>query len=61
MYTTVVLAFVLFGCETRCLITLRAEHRLKVFEDRVLMRIFGPKRDEKTDEDVGGYIVLKCI
>jgi hypothetical protein len=40
---------VLYGCETWCL-TLREEHRLKVFENRVLRRIFGPKWDEVTGE-----------
>jgi hypothetical protein len=35
------------GCETWSL-TLREEHRLRVFENRVLRRIFGPKRDEVT-------------
>jgi hypothetical protein len=38
---------VLYGCETLSL-TLREEHRLRVFENRVLKRIFGPKRDEVT-------------
>jgi hypothetical protein len=38
---------VLYGCETWSLI-LREEHRLRVFENRVLRRIFGPKRDEVT-------------
>jgi hypothetical protein len=38
---------VLYGCETWSLI-LREEHRLKVFENRVLRTIFGPKRDEVT-------------
>jgi hypothetical protein len=38
---------VLYGCETLSL-TLREEHRLRVFENRVLRRIFGPKRDEVT-------------
>jgi hypothetical protein len=38
---------VLYGCETWSP-TLREEHRLKVFENRVLRRIFGPKRDEET-------------
>jgi hypothetical protein len=38
---------ILYGCETWSL-TLREEHRLKVFENRVLRRIFGPKRDEVT-------------
>jgi hypothetical protein len=40
---------VLYGCETWSL-TLREEHRLRVFENRVLRRIFGPKRDEVTRE-----------
>jgi hypothetical protein len=35
----------LYGCEAWSL-TLREEHRLRVFENRVLRRIFGPKRDE---------------
>jgi hypothetical protein len=38
---------VLYGCETWSLI-LREEHRLGVFENRVLRRIFGPKRNEET-------------
>jgi hypothetical protein len=38
---------VLSGCEIWSL-TLREEHRLRVFENRVLRRIFGPKRDEVT-------------
>jgi hypothetical protein len=37
----------LYGCETWS-VTLREEHRLRVFENRVLRRIFGPKRDEVT-------------
>ena len=39
----------MYGCETWSL-TLRKERRLKVFEIRVLRRIFGPKRDEVTGE-----------
>jgi hypothetical protein len=39
----------LYGCETWSL-TLREEHRLRVFENRVLRRIFGPKRDEVTGD-----------
>jgi hypothetical protein len=42
-----VLDVVLYGCETWSL-TLMEEHRLRVFENRVLRRIFGPKRDEVT-------------
>jgi hypothetical protein len=40
---------VLYGCETWSL-ALRKEHRLGVFENRVLRRIFGPKRDEVTGD-----------
>jgi hypothetical protein len=40
---------VLYGCEIWSL-TLREEHRLRVFENRVLRRIFGPKRDEVTGD-----------
>ena len=40
---------VLYECETSSL-TLREEHRLRVFENRVLRRIFGPKRDGVTGE-----------
>jgi hypothetical protein len=38
---------ILYGCETWSL-TLTEEHRLRVFENKVLRRIFGPKRDEVT-------------
>jgi hypothetical protein len=40
---------VLYGCEARYLIA-REEHRLRVFENRVLRRIFGPKRNEVMGE-----------
>jgi hypothetical protein len=46
---TIILPVVLYGYETWSLI-LREEHRLRVFEYRVLRRIFGPKRDEVTGE-----------
>jgi len=46
---TIILPFVLYGCETWSLI-LREERRLRVFENRVLRRIFGPKRDDVTEE-----------
>jgi hypothetical protein len=42
---TIILPVVLYGCETWSL-SLREEHRLRVFENRVLRRIFGSKRDE---------------
>jgi hypothetical protein len=49
IYKTVILPSVLYGCETWS-VTLREEHRLRVFENRVLRRIFGPKRDEVKGE-----------
>jgi hypothetical protein len=45
IHETVILPFVLYGCGTWSL-TLGEEHRLRVFENRVLRRIFGPKRGE---------------
>jgi hypothetical protein len=45
IYKSVILPVVLYGCETWSL-TLREVHRLRVFENRVLRRIFGPKREE---------------
>jgi hypothetical protein len=45
MVITIILPVVLYGCETWSLI-LREEHRLRVFQNRVLKRIFGLKRDE---------------
>jgi hypothetical protein len=49
IYETIILPVVLYGCET-CSLTLREEHRPRVFENRVLRKIFGPKRDEVTGE-----------
>jgi hypothetical protein len=49
IYKTIILPAVLYGCETWSL-TLREEHRLRVFENRVLRRIFEPQRDEVTGE-----------
>jgi hypothetical protein len=45
IYKTVILQVVLYGCETWS-VTLGEEHRLRVFENRVLRKIFGPKREE---------------
>jgi hypothetical protein len=45
IYKIIILPVVLYGCEDWSL-TLREEHRLRVFENRVLRRIFGPKRGE---------------
>ncbi|KAJ4442283.1 hypothetical protein ANN_12151 [Periplaneta americana] len=49
IYKTVILSVVLYGCETWTL-TLREEQRLRVFENKVLRKIFGAKRDEVTGE-----------
>jgi hypothetical protein len=49
VYRTIILPVVLYGCETWSL-TLREERRLRVFENRVLRRVFGPKRVEVTGE-----------
>jgi hypothetical protein len=45
----IILPVVLYWCETWS-VALREEHRLRVFQNRVLRRIFGPKRDEVTEE-----------
>jgi hypothetical protein len=47
IYKTIILPVVLYKCETWC-VTLREEHRLRVFKSRVLRRILGLKRDEMT-------------
>jgi hypothetical protein len=47
IYKNIILPVVLYGRDTWSL-TLREEHRLTVFDNRVLSRIFGPKRDEVT-------------
>jgi hypothetical protein len=49
IYRTIILPLILYGCETWSL-TLKEERRLRVFENRVLRRVFGPKRDEVTGE-----------
>jgi hypothetical protein len=49
VYRTIILPVVLYGCETWTL-TLREKQRLRVFENRVLRRIFEPKRDDATGE-----------
>jgi hypothetical protein len=57
IYRTIILPVVLYGCETWSL-TFREERRLRVFENRVLRRIFVAKRDE-----VGarGGVVVKAL
>jgi len=49
IYRTIILPVVLYGCETWSL-TLREKRRLRMFENRVLRRIFGPEKDEVTRE-----------
>jgi len=49
IYRTIILPVVLYGCETLSL-KLRDKRRLRVFENRVLRRVFGPKRDDVTGE-----------
>jgi len=49
IYRTIILPVVLYGCETWSL-TLREERKLRVFQNRVLRRIFGHRRDEVTEE-----------
>ena len=48
-YRSIILPVVVYGCET-CSITLREKRRLRMFENRVLRRIFGPKRDDVKSE-----------
>ena len=48
-YRSIILPVVLYGCEA-CSLTLREERKLRVFENMVLKRIFGPRRDEETGE-----------
>jgi len=49
IYRTIILPVVLYGCEAWSLI-LREERKLRMFENMVLRRIFGPRRDEVTGE-----------
>jgi len=49
IYKTIILPVPLYGFET-WLLTLREEKKLRVFENKVLRRIFGPRRDEVTGE-----------
>jgi hypothetical protein len=49
IYKTIIFPVVLYGCKTWSL-TLREEHSLRVFENRVLRRIFGPRRNEVTGD-----------
>jgi hypothetical protein len=50
IYRTIILSAVLYGCETLSLTLLRDERKLRVFENRVVRKIFGTKRAEVTGE-----------
>jgi hypothetical protein len=58
-YRTIILPVVLYGCET-WLLTLREEHGLRVFKNRVLRRIFEPKRDEVSGENYVMRSLMIC-
>ena len=58
IYRTIILPVVLHGCETWSL-KLREERRLRVFENTVLRRVFGPKRDEVTGN--GENYIMKSL
>jgi hypothetical protein len=49
IYRTIILPVVLYGCETWSL-TFRGERKLRVFENKMLRRIFGPRRGEVTGD-----------
>jgi hypothetical protein len=56
IHKTIILPVVLYGCKTWSL-TLREEHRLRMLDNKVLRRVFGPKRDEVT----GGSCVMRSF
>jgi hypothetical protein len=58
IYKTIILPVVLYGCKTWSL-TLREIHRLRVFENSVLRRIFGLRRDELTGD--GGNCIMRSF
>jgi hypothetical protein len=67
IYKTIILPVVLYGCETWSL-TVREVHKLRVFVNRVLRRIFGPKRDgvmrglkKLHNEELHNLYSLPCI
>jgi len=60
IYRIIILPVVLYGCETWSL-TSREERRLRVFENRVLRRIFGSKRDEVTEQGNGENYIMRSL
>ena len=59
-YKNIILPVVLYGCETWSL-TSREEHRLRVFENKVLRKIFGRLREMKLRENGKSYITLSYM
>ena len=53
----IILPVILYSCETWTL-TLREEKRLRIFENKVLRKIFGPERETRRQENGEGYITL---
>jgi hypothetical protein len=60
MYRTVIFPVVLYGCKAGSLI-LRDEHRLRVLENSVLRRIFGPKRGEARRQGSGEHYTTRSF
>jgi len=64
IYRTIILCVVLYECETWSLAS-REEHKLRVFENRVLRRVFGPKREEVMEElrrvHNGSFMLCTCV
>ena len=58
LHRTIILHVVLYGCETWSL-TLREERRLRVFENRVLRKVFRPRRDEVTGN--GEHYIMRSL
>ena len=56
IFRTIILPVVLYGCKTWSL-TLREERKLSVFENMVLRKMFGPRRDEVTGN--GGDCIMR--
>jgi hypothetical protein len=60
IYKTIIMSVVLYGCETWSL-TLREQHRLRVFQNRVLRRILGPKKNNSTMEKTAQWGASKSV
>ena len=60
-YKTIILPLVLYGCEIIWSLILREVHKLRVYENKVLRKIFGGKRDEITRRKGESYIMLSYM